>query len=690
VDNNGFAFGAYNANNIDRAFIWNKKLGFMDFGDFISTYASEEESATIKSSSLWRALTNKSITYSINSVTPDGWTFALCLQGSGEVYVLKIAPVTVYPFPRNLSADVPPADRNRVILTWDAPESEGETPTGYVIYRRGDSLATVGANVLTYTDDNISTPGFYNYQVIALYGDKHSNFSNTVQAMIINNYNLPLRENFDKLNLTANYWTAETSRETSLMNWHVYDDVGVDGTGLLLTVNNMFGSHNQDFSASLISKYLDGRNASGIFLSFLVKPEYYLETDLTPDTLLIDVYDGEEWKTVDKYVFKLSMEWKADIVDLSEAAAGKIFRVRFRVTGVNRTVSAKYIHFDDIVVATSPPAGNEIPKNVLADITGDSVRLAWKNPQTGFYALTYAHSPKRFSIGNGGKSFIAANHFDPDGLSIYKGKYLTSVTAYVNKKKSSPTVATQLKLAVFVDGQRLVDKAIDGFTPNAWNTFPLDKPVAIDGRELKFGIEVTAHDPQEEPIGVDGTRRPVSGKGDLYSEDGGQTWKTLSESGKVNNWNITGNVADGETIEVMPATDVVGYNVYACGVKLNDDLVFGQSFVTDVSCESYTIRAYSLATGLSAESENAINLGIVPFPETQTIPEIYPNPVKDILFIRSETPIESLTVYDLFGRICKQAGPGVTTLSLEDRNSGLYLVRIKTAAGEFVKMIFKF
>jgi hypothetical protein len=692
VDNNGFIFGVYRPNDVDRAFIWNRKLGFMDFGDFIVTYASEEELEFIKSTSLERALTNKAVTFSINAVTPDGWTFALCLQSGydGEVYVLKIAPVDVYPYPQNLTTNVPPADRNKVILTWDAPEPDNETPTGYDIYRKGQRIATVGAATLTYTDDNVSPPGYYNYQVTALYGDKQSNFSNTAQAVIINNYDLPLRENFDKLNLTANYWTAETSPKTASMEWKVYSDAGVEnGTGLMLTVNNMVYNSNQEFSASLTSKYLDGTNASAIFLSFLAKPDYYLETTLTPDTLSIDVHDGKEWKNVDKYTFKLSMEWKADILDISEAAAGNLFRLRFRVTGANRTVSAKYIHLDDIVVATSPPTGNAIPENILSEKTGDSIRLAWKNPQTGAYALTYAYSPKRFSIGNDGKNFIAANRFDPAGLNIYQGKYLTSITAYVNRKKSSPTVATELKLAVFIDGQRLVDKAIDSFTPNAWNTFPLDNPIALNGQDLIFGIEVTAHDAQEEPIGVDGTRRPVIGKGDLYSEDGGKTWNTLSESGKVNNWSIIGNLSGNEIIEPIPATDIVGYNVYACGVKLNDDLVFGQSFVTGVSEEPYTIRAYSLATGLSEESESAQNVGIAPFPKTQFFPEIYPNPVKDILFIRSETPVKSLAVYDLSGRICKQAGPGATTLSLKNLNSGLYLIKIKTAAGEFVRMIFR-
>jgi hypothetical protein len=684
VDNKGFAFGVYRPNGIDRAFIRDKKLGFMDFGDFVTAYASEAELELLElSSSLWRALTNKAVTFSINAVTPDGWTFALCLQlgGSGEVYVLKIAPVTIYHFPQNLKANVPPADRNKVILNWEAPMSDGKTPTEYAIYRRGQRVGTVDEKTLTYTDENVSPPGYYNYQVTAVHGNKQSNFSNIAQAVIVNSYDLPLRENFDKLNLTANYWTAEINREPASMEWHVYDNVGVgDGTGLTFSINNLVNFPDKEFSASLTSKYLDGRNASNIFLSFLVKPDYYPETTLTPDTLLIDVYDGSEWKTVDKYVFRLSMEWKADILDLSETAAGKLFRVRFRITGANHTVSVKHIHFDDIVIATAPPAGNAVPLHLAGKTSEtDTIRLVWQNPQTNLYALTYANSSKHFSAGNEGVSFIAANRFNADELSINAGLYLTSISAYINRNVQNTDTATVLKAVVFSDGKRIVDQPVSNFVPNAWNTFYLDTPVLFAGKNFVFGLEVVSHASKEEPIGFDGGRRPVSGS--IYSEDGGKTWKTLIDAKKLNNWCIIGNLSSLENTEVKPS-DIVGYNVYCNGVKLNDDLIFGQSFTAN-SPGDYMVRAYSLASGISEKSNTwrSTGDGIQPVSATGNV-RIYPNPVKDILYVRSEMPVESLTVYDLSGRVCKQAGAGATTLSMKDLNSGLYLVKIKTAAGE--------
>jgi hypothetical protein len=313
--------------------------------------------------------------------------------------------------------------------------------------------------------------------------------------------------------------------------------------------------------------------------------------------------------------------------------------------------------------------------------------LAWKNPHTGLYALTYARSSKRFSIGNAGNGLIAVNRFAAEDRTVYRGKYLTSVTAYINQKKSVPSVATRLKLAVYLGNERISDRELTGFTSNAWNTFPLDNPLLLSGeQELKFGIELLDHDAAEEPIGVDGTRRPVSGKGDLYSEDGGQTWKTLTADARlVNNWCIIGNVADsGETSE-RPESDIVGYNVYSAGVKLNNDLIFGQDFASDAKGE-FTVRAYSLATGISAPAK--ANGNSIPELARSADVSVYPNPVRDLLFIRSDEPVESLSVYDLTGRRCKQAGYGTTSLFVGDLSSGIYLVKVKTPTGEFICKVY--
>jgi hypothetical protein len=692
ISNDGLAVGVYRPAGIDKAFVWSKKLGFMDFGEFISQYAPD---ITLSSSLKNTFSISGDDRYSVNALTPDGLNFAIQVTTSGiprqaNAYVLKLAsPIEVYPFPRDLTATVSLPDRNKVVLMWEAPVLEGETLTGYAIYRNASAtpVATVEANVLNYTDENVPN-GYHNYKVKALYGAGFSNASNTAQAIIVDTYALPFRENFNSLNLTKNYWTTVIEKGISpiipLLGWDAYPDAGVEaGTGAMFHANNFYGFADKEFSSSLISKYLDGRNASKIYLSFLVRPDYYLESELTPDTLFIDVFDGENWVNIDKSVFKLSMEWKAEILDLSPVAAGRFFRVRFRIMGENRTVSAKYIYFDDITVSTTLPAGNAVPKNILSEEKDNSLQLVWQHPLSSLYALTYANSPKRFSVGNAGQSLIAVNRFDAEDLSIYEGRYLTSITAYIHKKVNSPAIGTALKLAVYENDVRTVEQTVSTFVPNAWNTFVLDEPVLLQGQNLKFGLEVTAHDAKEEPIGVDGTRNPVTGKGDLFSEDGGITWQTLTAASRVNNWCIIGNVADDVNVKERD-TKIVGYNVYHNGVRLNEDLIFKQSFVTEGTKRPLTLRAYSIESGLSAEAVWDDSSGSIQIPSKIGL-NLYPNPVRDILSIDSDRPLESIWVYDMTGRLFRHFDCPVKFLQTTDWEKGVYLMKIVTFENEIIK-----
>jgi uncharacterized membrane protein len=610
ISDDGFAVGAYKspAYNVDKAYVYSEELGFMDFGEFVTAFASDLDIVAPNPLALaFDSQTNRR--YSVNAITPDGLSFAINLPAdrvSNFAYILKLGtPVVILPYPANLTANVSVPDRNKATLTWEAPEipeSSDKILTGYLVYRDNAEIAQVNPDVLTYTDENIPV-GYHEYTVKGIYGAQQSRTSNTVRVTIVDNYDLPFHENFDSLDLTANYWEAdlELGGETRVM-WDVYYDAGVEyGTGLMLLVNNFYGVENKQYATSFISKYLDARDAKKVYMSFLARPNYYPEPELTPDTLFVDVYNGEEWITVNKSSFQLISEWKAEMIDLSPAAAGKLFKMRLRMTGANYTVSAKYIHFDDITISATLPEGDAVPQNILYKKTGDTVRLAWQqNAASQQYALTYANSPMRSAIGDEGKSFIAANSFDAEDLAIYDNLYLTSVTAYINKTRSdSPDPV--LKLAVFEDNTRIVSQEISGITVNAWNTFPLETPVLLNNKNLKIGIEVIEHASNELPVGVDGKRNPATGKGDLYSEDGGENWETLTGAGILNNWCIIGNVTEEEYAGTRDV-NIVGYNIYKEGVRLNEDLVFGQNFVTgEEGC--FTVRAYSLASGISAASE---------------------------------------------------------------------------------------
>lgn len=71
---------------------------------------------------------------------------------------------------------------------------------------------------------------------------------------------------------------------------------------------------------------------------------------------------------------------------------------------------------------------------------------------------------------------------------------------------------------------------------------------------------------------------------------------------------------------------------------------------------------------------------------------LYPNPAKERVTIKSETTIESITIYNTSGSVIYQASPDSDDLTINTSafNSGAYIVKIKTNSGLYVqKLIIK-
>ena len=67
---------------------------------------------------------------------------------------------------------------------------------------------------------------------------------------------------------------------------------------------------------------------------------------------------------------------------------------------------------------------------------------------------------------------------------------------------------------------------------------------------------------------------------------------------------------------------------------------------------------------------------------------VYPNPSSNYITIDSELKVISSELYDMNGRLCKTNMDEVN-LDLSKLNPGVYLLKIKTAAGVIVRKIFK-
>ena len=77
--------------------------------------------------------------------------------------------------------------------------------------------------------------------------------------------------------------------------------------------------------------------------------------------------------------------------------------------------------------------------------------------------------------------------------------------------------------------------------------------------------------------------------------------------------------------------------------------------------------------------------------ELQNLIDIYPNPVKDILFIKNNTgiEIEKIKVYNILGKVVLRENNSFNHLNLSDLTSGILFVKIATENGIITKKIIK-
>ncbi|MBE6337399.1 MAG: T9SS type A sorting domain-containing protein [Lentimicrobiaceae bacterium] len=76
---------------------------------------------------------------------------------------------------------------------------------------------------------------------------------------------------------------------------------------------------------------------------------------------------------------------------------------------------------------------------------------------------------------------------------------------------------------------------------------------------------------------------------------------------------------------------------------------------------------------------------------------IYPNPASDILTIATEASVEEIAIYDVYGRLCCRDASNASTsnsmdtfnVSVQDLETGVYFVNIKTENGNIVKRFVK-
>jgi hypothetical protein len=68
---------------------------------------------------------------------------------------------------------------------------------------------------------------------------------------------------------------------------------------------------------------------------------------------------------------------------------------------------------------------------------------------------------------------------------------------------------------------------------------------------------------------------------------------------------------------------------------------------------------------------------------------IFPNPVSDMMHIKSNTPVKQVDIFSILGEKVKEVKHPKKAIYMEDLSRGIYLIRIRSEEGVAVKKMIK-
>jgi hypothetical protein len=147
-----------------------------------------------------------------------------------------------------------------------------------------------------------------------------------------------------------------------------------------------------------------------------------------------------------------------------------------------------------------------------------------------------------------------------------------------------------------------------------------------------------------------------------------------SLQGTVNNISKQFYLAgDTVSLQATPNTGYIFENWTSNGVIISTDNPFSFTIMQDT-----TIMANFTPEVSMHDIENQANKII-----------IYPNPVKDRIYIQSLLPIEQISIYNISGKKVKQINHIQKAVSVDDLATEMYFIKVKTENGETVRKIIK-
>jgi hypothetical protein len=647
---------------------------------------------------------------------------ALYSSGYSEPDTCNFTSRFLFP-PLNFEGNIP-VYTDYVHLWWDQPQNLNDTSftipglTGYNIYKDNAFLVFVEQPATEYFDLNLM-PGIYNYHITAVYNLSLYGYPGETGESLkagpveIDNtwcYQLPFSETFNTGFFETNQWSVEGN------NWRIAGQVG----NLAPSAEFYFSPAATDYSIALTSFCINGTGFTdgNIMLTFDLK--HTLVNATGAEFLAIEVFNGTSWIKVAEYSNIQNLNWVSRNINITSAAKGKRFQVRFRAYGSNSLDVFNWL-LDNIRVYREclPPLNLQI---WIAFPLWNAVQISWEPPTGGGGGpsewLGWDNGTNNDAIGlTGGGTFSIAARFTPAQLGQYAGSSLTKVRFF----PYAPGTFV-LKIWIGANAAQLVyAQPISYFTIGQWNEVVLNTPVYITAAsELWFGYTVT-HASGAYPAGVD-AGPAVAGFGDMISLDG-SVWESMATQYALNyNWNLNGYVesVDGvSTLLPIPDNTIYGplsplvhgnlpmspdatvkeskndtkserefisYNIWRDGELICNTT---QNSYLDMDLMSWHYYCYNVtAVYEDCESEALypdciLVRGITEIPLESFL--VYPNPTDNLLNIEPGSDTGYLLIYNHTGQIVyEQSVTAAQTIriNVSNYNTGVYLVKLINCAGE--------
>lgn len=488
-------------------------------------------------------------------------------------------------------------------------------------------------------------------------------------------YQLPFEEKFTTGFFTTNEWTVEG------MNWMISGQQGNPLPSAMFT----FTPADANYSKSLISQPMNGTGfiSGRIFLDYDIKLDDEIASG--QEKLSAEVFDGTEWITVYTDSSDGDFTWKRNHINITEAAKGDTFQIRFRSYGVN-TADINYWLIDNINVYRLCEAPTNLAVRYLDPVNNPNLlQLTWESPDIPYNItewISYDDSTNFTGIGIGvDATWGAAVHFTPQQLAEYSGTSLTKIRFIPVDAANTSFI---LKVWTGANGNTLVvSQPVSSIVYDTWNEYTLETPVPIDETtDLWFGYELTQSG-GEYPAGCD-NGPAVDGFGNMVNLDG--VWESLySLNSDLNyNWNIQGWIESD--ILTDDTIDLQGYNIYFKDEWLafatesgyqhtipnGNELICYEVSAVYLDCESEFSNEDCIVVSTNDIGLNKIN--------------IFPNPASNKVEFELDDEIRQIVIYNLLGEAISVMDVSQLQqrfhLDLTTYRSGVYLVKFISSSGE--------